>query len=205
VSIDAVAGRTRCLILGVIVQIAAQASGAVAAPTRDLDGQVAQRAARAADELRAALKALHRSPPPHDTQERARAAMTVIDRAVDTYFHAANLRDPAARPSAHALRRVVHDLLGGADPLLVMRADVIRFRPFVHRALADAARRSGARAEEVEHLREAMAVEGPTPRDLSAVRAACLTLGRAGEAEAAAAEIAALRTAALPGASTGVE
>jgi hypothetical protein len=169
------------------------ANAALATPR--LDARLATGAAAAADELRAALATL-REGGDAETLRRAERAMDALDAAVDAYFHAANLRQPQARPAAAALRGLLHGLIGGPAPLLALHDDLVVFRPAVQRDLAAACARLGDARGRIRHLRAAVAVEGATLDDLATLKAAHLALGETAAAEAVAAEIAQRRTAA---------
>jgi hypothetical protein len=177
------------------VLVAALLAGGPAGATLRLDDKVAAAATGAVGELRAALDALRGASPTRADLDRAEKAMAALSGAVDTYFHAGNLRAPAARPAAAVLRGLVQRLLSGPTPLLVLRDDVIDFQPAIHRDIAAACARLGDHRDEVRHLRAAVAVEGPTLDDLATLRAAYLALGDTAAADAVAAEIAQLRTA----------
>jgi hypothetical protein len=167
-------------------------SPALAAPR--LDARLAAAATGAADELRAALEALDAGGGAASLA-RAQRAMALVERAVDAYFHAPNLREAAARPAAASLRGLLHGLIGGRSPLLVIHDDVVHFRPALQRDIAAACARLGDRRGQIRHLRAAVAVEGPTLEDLATLRAAHLALGDTHAADAVAAEIAQRRTA----------
>jgi hypothetical protein len=164
--------------------------------TPRLDERLAASAATAADDLRAALAAVDAGGDA-DAVQRAERAMATVERAVDAYFHAPNLREPKARPSVASLRALLHGLIGGPAPLLVLHEDVIQFRPAIQRELATACARLGDRRGQIRHLRAAVAVEGPTLDDLATLRAAHLALGETSAADAVAVEMAQRRTASI--------
>ncbi len=177
-----------------LLGMALATSQAMAAPR--LDDRLATTATNAADELRAALAALEAGGGA-DAIQRAVSAMARVEQAVDAYFHAPNLRQPQARPAAASVRNLLHGLLGGRAPLLVLHDDVVHFRPAIQRDLAAACARLGDRRGQIRHLRAAVAVEGPSLEDLATLRAAHLALGDTRAAEAVAAEITQRRTASL--------
>ena len=113
----------------------------------------------------------------------ARRSMRVIDRAVDAYFHAPNLRRPTARPHALALREEIHGLFAHQGGLLVVHDDIVRFRPVVHRALARGCKRLGRRSEEARHLRSARLVSADAPVDLKALFEAYTAMGMSDAAD----------------------
>ncbi len=148
--------------------------------------------AKSRAELNAAVADLAASPT-LVAERRVRTAMARIDRLVDVSFHAPNLRAAGARAHALALRHEVQLTIAGPSAVMAMRDDVLHFRPAVHRALADAARRRGAHARVVEHLRAALALGAHDIDHLAALKAAYLALGQVGRAEQIAARIEVLR------------
>lgn len=113
----------------------------------------------AAVELRASLTELEAKPSAAGVA-RAERAMQAIDRALDANFHAPNLTDPKARPHARVLRKVVLELIGGEDPLLTIREDVVRYRPAVAQTMAKALRTLGRTAAAEAWARRAAAASG---------------------------------------------
>ncbi|MCB9538387.1 MAG: hypothetical protein H6704_19220 [Myxococcales bacterium] len=111
---------------------------------------------------------------------RARQAMAAIDRALDAYFHAPNLRDPSARPAVLALRPRIHALYRGPDAPMALVDDVLRFRPSIHVALADAAAALGRHAEAWRHLKAARAAGGDPAALDARLAAACAAGGPSG-------------------------
>ncbi len=126
---------------------------AVSAPAPLVESGQAMRLATARAALNTAIVKLREEPTDARTARTARDAMRTIRRLVHANFHAANLRTPKARPAALALRHEVSLTLGGPQAVLVLRDDVFRFRPDIHRVLASAS--SGQTAE--RHLRAAVA------------------------------------------------
>lgn len=116
-------------------------------------GQAARLAAARAD-LNAAVRQLDADPKLVRPVRTARRAMREIRRLVDASYHAVNLR--VARPAALALRQEVALTLGGPDAVLVLRDDVLHFRPHIHRTLATVG--SGRDAD--HHRRAATAAAG---------------------------------------------
>jgi hypothetical protein len=163
-----------------------------------LSAEDAPRAAAAEGDLRSALSRLRTDPGDRAARAAAEDALQRVERAFESYFHARNLRAPAARAHALALRPVIHGLFAGSDALLVLHGDVLELRPDHRRILARAAERQRDPAARIRHLRAAAAVEGPTLTDLASIKAAHVELGDARAAAAVDAEIALLRTAALP-------
>ncbi|MCB9543954.1 MAG: hypothetical protein H6703_16115 [Myxococcales bacterium] len=139
-------------------------------------GGDAARAAAARAALGEAL-AVVGAAPDRAAVARAEAAMAALRGLVDTAFHAPNLRDEAARPHALALRGEVARLLAGEAAVMVLRDDVLHFRPAVHRALAGAARALGDAAGEVAHRRAVVAAAPEGAADWVALRDAWLAAG----------------------------
>ncbi|MCA9541409.1 MAG: hypothetical protein KC620_21065 [Myxococcales bacterium] len=167
------------------------ASAGMAAPA--VQSGDADRLAAAESELRAALARLDADPA--GGLKAAEAALDVIASRVDAYFHGSNLTQPKMRAQVLALRRVVQPLMAGADSTLVLRDDVLRVRPAIHRALALAAARAGDAAAQVRHRRAALAGEGATAANLNALAEACTAAGDAACASAAKARAAGLKAA----------
>ncbi len=150
---------------------------AAAAPRVDPSSAARLRDARA--ELEAALAAL-RGEADAEALRRARAAMDAIDRAVDAYFHAPNLRDPAARAAVLALRPRIHALFSGPEAPMALVDDVLRYRPPIHLTLADAAAALGRHAEAWRHLKAARAAGGDAAALDARLAAVCAAGGPAG-------------------------
>lgn len=92
--------------------------------------------------------------------ERVEAAMRVVRRGVDAYFHAPNLLK--ARPVALAMRGVMRRLRADPDPVLRVVDDVLRFAPALHDRLA-AACAALKDADCTRRHRLLAWVSGPTP------------------------------------------
>lgn len=175
-----------------LIGSAALAAALLTAPAAAAPRVDAGDAARTDAALRTLREAVGRlkTGPTRAALDRAKGAMKTLEESVDRYFHAANLREPAARPHVLALRHQIHLALGAEDAVLTIHDDVVRFRPEIHRALADASRAVGDRAAEIRHLREAIALAGPDADHLAALRAAYLAMGRDADAEAVARRLA---------------
>lgn len=159
-------------LVAVVVLVFAGGAGA-AAPVRAGDAArvVAARAA-----LGEALGVIEKAPD-RAAVARAEAAMAALRALVDTAFHAPDLRAEAARPHALALRGEVARLVAGEGAVMVLRDDVLHFRPAVHRALAGAARALGDAAGEVAHRRAVVAAAPEGAGDWVALRDAYLAAG----------------------------
>ncbi len=141
----------------------------------------AAEASRLRAEVREGARALELTPTT-DAELRLQRAMTRLRQLLDASFHAPNLVDPSSRPAALALRREIRRTLAGRDAVMVLRDDVVRFRPEIHRALARAARARGDDAAEVHHLRLVLAVATNDVDQLAALREAYERLGRSASA-----------------------
>ncbi|MBU0553999.1 hypothetical protein KKF91_03655 [Myxococcota bacterium] len=121
--------------------------------------------------LRAAVAA---TPPDVDAAE---ALMTRAEVILDAYFHAPNLKAEAARPLALRLRPIIHDWISGPTPIVALSADALRFRPALHRRLAEAHEAAGRLDAARRHRAEVLAVI-TTRADLAAWDALERGLGR---------------------------
>lgn len=103
-----------------------------------LDAKTAQELGTARRHLASALKMIVGHPRAvQQGYDLALESMAQIDHAIDAYFHATNLREPATRPHVLAMRSHIRALQAGPDALMVYVDDALRFRPHVHLALAD--------------------------------------------------------------------
>ncbi len=148
------------------------------APPR-VDAQSPARLRDARAQLQSALTALASRPEPAALR-RAEAALAILDRTLDAYFHGPNLRDHAARPAVLALRPLIHALYAGPDAPMVLVDDVLRYRPRIHRALAAAARALGRHADAWRHLKAARAAGGDAATLDARLAAVCAAGGPAG-------------------------
>ena len=101
--------------------------------------------------------------------------MKRVRAALNAYFHAPNLLK--ARPLALKLRGTLHALWRGEEPLLVLKEDVLRFHPKLHRRLAQLSLELGAQRRRVYHLEEVLAVEGESKALLEALALSWEVLG----------------------------
>lgn len=109
--------------------------------------------------------------------EAIEALMRRVEEITDAYFHAPNLKASSIRSAALALRPIVNGWISGPTPILALAHDALRFRPEVHRALAEAYRAQGRWGDARRHLAEALAVV-ETRTDLEAWDAVEAKLGR---------------------------
>lgn len=144
------------LLLGVMLT----SSPAPAAPR--LTAGLPDALTRAEGVLKNALAALAEAPSP-GALKRAVEAMEHIERVLDTFFHAPNLK--TARPEARALRPVVLRLRA-EDGLLVQVDDVLHFKPAVHAQLAAACTALGDAPGALRHHLDLLAV-APTPEHIA--------------------------------------
>ena len=148
--------------------------------------------ARAQDALQGALASLA-SAPSRATLDQAHRAMQAIQSGIDVYFHGAAPKTPKARAAFGNLRTEVMRLLGGAEPILIVSDDVLRFQPALHRRLAAVSVRFGQFRHAIEHLRAAQAVDGSRTEDLEALLVAHRGAGDPRGALAVEAELRALK------------
>lgn len=164
------------VLFGVLL-IAGLAPFASAAPPR-MTPDLPEKVRQAESALAEALSTLEAAPSAAGLL-RADAAMATIERAIDAYFHAPNLR--ATRPVVLALRPLIHSLM--ATERVIVVDDVVHFHPRVHARLAEARTRLADHRGALTHRLAILPTE-PSPEHL---KAALEAAEAAGDAVAAAA------------------